>query len=154
MRVAGLPDEPGPQTVAWFRKRLLAEPDTPTIILSHRGLIPDPSEDAIWTALVADPNLPQIFMTTMGHYSHDTKQIEWVHGRHVLRIEFNYQNYSELDPPIPLWRTAIAIVRFYFDAGSLQEVEAQTRIVPHRPGPRGRLLRTPFSISDDISANR
>lgn len=149
--VAGLPDRPNIFIQAWFKSILLAEPETPAIILSHRQLRRT-GFDPLWTSFVEYQGQPtpftrQVFLTAMGHYTKDRKDLTEIAGHRVLKVEFDRQYFGNAPAG-----AGIARIRFYFDPSSLDEVEGDT-LAPSifGPLPTGKLLPlTPFSVHNDI----
>lgn len=150
--VAGLPDNANAGVRDWFSEKLLADPSTPAIVLSHRSL---KRGNPLWDEFVEGPwqdpieLTPQVFMTAMGHFTNDFKEIVGFAGYRVLNVQFDRQSVSNDEQA-----AAITLVRFYTDPQLLDEVEAKTL----EPTPGGSFVfdesktlpRTPFSVTRDI----
>ena len=146
--VAGLPDTPDGGSMAWFEDVIKEQPDTPAILVSHQWLRPF---DLIWFRYLTTgrggslgPLTEQVFMTAMGHITTDVQQIVPLGDYRILSVQFDRQAVSGNGD------AAILLVRFYFDPGHLDGVDA----LRLEPGPSiVRNLfpgRTPFSIDNDL----
>lgn len=159
--VAGLPNQPSAGVREWFREKLEADPTTPAIVLSHQGLqrtqsFWNPSANLLWDEFVEGfwgrpvDLTPQVFMTVMGHFQMDTKQITSIGGYRVLKVEFDRQGLEAVAGE-EIRGAGIALIRFYLEPSSIDEVEAETLLPSLTPvfDEGGVLERTPFSIDRD-----
>jgi hypothetical protein len=147
--VAGLPNQPSAAITGWFEGELAARSDTPAIVLSHQGLR---RGAALWTRFVerqgdATPFTDQIFMTVMGHFPEDRKEIVEIGCHGVLRVEFDYEYFDDLPTG-----ASIARIRFHFDPASVDEVDGDTLSGSLEAG-GNRLGATPFRVRNDIDCD-
>ena len=130
--VVGLSEATGLGQTLWAQAVLAAHPDLPAILLSHRRLRPGAQH---WNNLVAQ--FPEkVFMTAMGHYTEDEKNLVQVDGHDILGIEFDYQGAPKPKRgvnPYPLQHSKIAIIRFYQDPNGPDQVFGFTLQVSPSP---------------------
>ena len=159
--VAGLPDEADKGIQGWFKQILLANPTTPAILLSHQELEPDPDVqlepdpdgDWLWSTFVEDegnptPFTPQVFLTAMGHFHRDEKNILEIGGYRVLQVELDYGPAHGT-----LQAASIALLRFYFDPLAADQVSG-ANLFPDGTGGfqvgGTSLALTPLSLRNDV----
>jgi len=157
----GLDDSGSNPEIAWAQSVLAANPNAPTILMAHQGLIrasqlaanPPGRESVFWRTFIepqeggaAGPFAKQVFMTAQGHIdttSYRDLSIGNGVGR-VLQVWFDHQDVAGVAPKPPTLtlpdETYMAAVRFYLDTSEVEIVTVSAR-------ENKVLLNGPFALS-------